>query len=28
VNRDFYEQAVLLYGVIKANELVWQVNKP
>jgi len=28
VNRTFYTQCVLLYGLDKANEIVWQVSKP
>jgi len=28
VNRAFFTQCVLLYGVVKANEIVWQVSKP
>jgi len=28
VNRDFFTQAVLVYGLDKANELVYQVSKP
>jgi len=28
VNRDFYTQAVLVYGFDRASEIVYQVSKP